>query len=106
ECEALARPLGDWWGTAMGCDARGAALLALGRPDEAVRAYQEAALYYHDLRLQGSEYRASTALADALEQAGAKPRAARALEAALALARTLGDAEGAKSIEERLGRLR
>jgi len=102
ESEALARPLGDWWGAAMAAGARGQALVALGRAEEGLGALAEAALLNHDLRLLGAEYQTLRMLADALDGAGKKERAQRALERAAALAETLGDKEGLKALKARL----
>jgi hypothetical protein len=43
ECAELARPLGDWWGTAMGVAAMGKAYELLDKKDEALSAYSLAA---------------------------------------------------------------
>ncbi len=106
ECENLARPLGDWWGTAMGASARGAAFSALGRAGEAIAALGSAANLYHDLRLASSEYAQWRSLAALLAQEGSKPRAALAAERALALAESLGDREGAEALAKLQAELR
>ena len=102
ECEELARPLGDWWGAAMGAGARGQALLKLGRNDQAVAALSEAALLNHDLRLLGTEYGAVRALAEALSAAKQPERERRALERACALAEELGDQKGLAELRAKL----
>ncbi len=104
ECEELARPLGDWWGTAMGAGARGRSLLVLGRHAEAVAALSEAVLLYHDLRLLDAEDGSLRLLADALGEAGLRQRERRARERASALADVLGDAAGAQALRTRLER--
>lgn len=105
ESEELARSLGDWWGTAIGASQRGRALLALGRHEEAVAAYSDAVLLFHDLRLLGAEYLNLLLLADSLNAAGQRERERHTLERARALHEVL-DSDGTHSaLTERLQRL-
>src|SRR6185369_5464187 len=64
ECRDLAQPLGDWWGTAMGLSAMGAAYEGLGKKEEALGAHSQAALIYGTLRLGGNAYRDMVASAE------------------------------------------
>lgn len=105
-CTALAEPLGDWWGTAMGLSAQGQALLLLGRAEEAVVPAGRSVLLYDQLGLAGAEYGALGTLVDALVATASWPRAHAACEQALTLAHTLGDDEGAARFAERLATIR
>ena len=69
-CIALARPLGDWWGTAMGLSALGEAKFHLARYEEALTAHAEARLLHHGLGLGGAEYRNLKSMASLLEGRG------------------------------------
>ncbi|RKY20646.1 MAG: hypothetical protein DRQ55_07015 [Planctomycetota bacterium] len=94
ECRDLALPLGDWWGGAMGLAMEGQMLLQLDRAAEAITPLEQARLIYADLGLSGSEYGVLVALADALATLERWPRTRVAADHAVALARSLGDADG------------
>ncbi len=79
ECTALAMPLGDWWGSAMGLGGEGQALLALERHDEALLAASRARLLNHQLGLAGAELQCLGVMLEAGRRLG---RHARALVAA------------------------
>ncbi|MBK7641609.1 MAG: hypothetical protein IPJ19_00940 [Planctomycetes bacterium] len=99
ECVERASALGDWWGTAMGYDAVGRAAQALGGMDDAITALSQARLLNHDLGLSGDEYEELGLLAD-LSIAGERwQRALVFVHDAQALAKALGDADGAKALE-------
>lgn len=98
ECHGLAVALGDWWGTAMGLGLEGSALGRKGEHAEAAAAFSRARLLNHQLGLVSSEYRALHGLAGALHAAGAHRRAHRACADGIALATTLGDAEGRRKL--------
>jgi hypothetical protein len=99
ECTSRALPLGDWWGAAMGLDAQGNAHKALGANEEALAAFTQARLVYHDLGLVGDEYQAARAIVDLCKTLGRNVRGRVTAEQALALAKALGDAKGAAEIE-------
>jgi len=99
ECTTRALPLGDWWGAAMGLDAQADAHQALGAHEDALAAFTQARLVYHDLGLVGDEYRTTRAIAELCARLGRAPRAREAAEQALALARQVGDAKGAAELE-------
>lgn len=88
-CLDLARPLGDWWGMAMGHTGRGQALEKLGRLEEALAAHQAARLIYHDFHLS-SELNNLRAMARLLVKLDRKPRARVTVKRALVLAKALG----------------
>jgi tetratricopeptide (TPR) repeat protein len=98
-CVALAQPLGDWWGTAMGLTAVGKAERALGNVAGAAAALGLAAQLDHDLRLRGAEYANLRDLAAVLSDSGSARRALEAAGRALALARELGDSKGEAELE-------
>ncbi|MGE3163547.1 MAG: hypothetical protein AB7O52_01425 [Planctomycetota bacterium] len=101
-CTELARPLGDWWGSAMGWSAIGAALEPLGRLDEAVAAHGAARMIYSDLGLVGAEYRSLRAQGRVLVELGRLPHAILSLGEAIVLARRLEDAKGLGELESAL----
>lgn len=105
ECAELARPLGDWWGTAMGLAAMGKAYEQLEKQEEALSAYSLAALIYHDLRLLGAELPNVTATARLCVELGRKPRAEAAIARGLELATALGDPRSKGALEELKERL-
>ncbi|MCC6405569.1 MAG: hypothetical protein IT453_00285 [Planctomycetes bacterium] len=105
ECRDLAQPLGDWWGTAMGLGAMGAAYEGLGKQADALNCHAQAAQIYHDLRLVGNEYQETAAVAKLCAELGRKPRAKVAATRALELAKQLGDADGAKVLEALVAKL-
>ncbi|MBL8858963.1 MAG: hypothetical protein JNL28_10690 [Planctomycetes bacterium] len=100
ECLQLARPLGDWWGTAMGFDAIAAAQAALGAHDKALEAASVARTIYHDLGLQGDEYIALQTMTTMCQKLGRTARAKVACDAALVLAKKFKDDDGQKRLEQ------
>ncbi|HZM00175.1 MAG TPA: hypothetical protein VFD43_07990 [Planctomycetota bacterium] len=100
ECVALAEPLGDWWGTAMGFSVTGDALSALGRHDEALVALGRARALHHDLGLSGAEYGNLRAMVEALRAQGGGRRLQELARQGALLGRALGDAAGAALLEE------
>ncbi|TAJ24056.1 MAG: hypothetical protein EPO68_02120 [Planctomycetota bacterium] len=105
ECVKLARPLGDWWGTAMGLTASAEAQEKLGKREEAVELHQQAWLIHRELGLRGDAYGNLAAMATLLADLGRNERARVSAERALEMARALGDAEGTTKLEELLKRL-
>jgi tetratricopeptide (TPR) repeat protein len=97
-CLDLARPLGDWWGMAMGHTGRGMALEKLGRYEEALAAQQEARQIYHSFRLS-SELGNLRAMARLLVKLERWPRARVTIERALIQARSMGR-RGERAIKE------
>jgi hypothetical protein len=89
-CRDLAEPLGDWWGTAMGLQLEGQALVALDRREEAVTPLARARLVYRELGLTASALRIEVELADLLLELGREPRARAMIEDGLSTARRLG----------------
>jgi tetratricopeptide (TPR) repeat protein len=100
QCLALAEPLGDWWGAAMGHSAAGQALAALGRHEEALVALGRARVLHHDLGLGGSEYGNLQGMVAELQALGGGPRLAELARQAAALGRALGDDDGAAALEK------
>jgi hypothetical protein len=104
ECIDRARPLGDWWGTAMGLSGVGAASEALGEHEQALDAWQQARLINEALGLKGEGYEATRGSARALSALDRRPRALRAIELGLAQALAFEDAAGrAELLELRAG---
>lgn len=104
ECVDRARPLGDWWGTAMGLAGVGAASEALGEHEQALDAWQQARLINEALGLKGEAYEATRGSARASSALDRRPRALRAIELALAQATAFEDAAGrAELLELRAG---
>lgn len=101
-CTDLARPLGDWWGAAMGWSGIGAAHEKLGNLEEAVAAHAAARLIYHDLALVGAEYRSLRGQCRVLLALGRLPHAINSLRDALVLAEQLQDAAGREELEASL----
>jgi len=99
QCVALAEPLGDWWGTAMGFSAAGQALSALGRHEEALVALGRARGLHHDLGLRASEYGNLQGMVQELQALGAGVRVRELARQAAQLGRDLGDTEGAARFE-------
>ena len=89
ETVVRARALGDWWGTAMGYGAQGAAQQALGNLDDALSAYSQARLLNHDLGLRHSEYENLQGMVNCLRALERWQRALPATEALVAYARAL-----------------
>ena len=88
-CLALAEPLGDWWGTAMGLQAEGMALAGLGRKAKAVTALSRARLIYRELGLTSSALRIEASLAAILIELDRQPRAKAMIHDGLATAKRL-----------------
>lgn len=105
ECAALAEPLGDWWGLGMGLSAQGGSLAELGNAAEALPLLARARHIHHQLGLVGSEYGNLRSMVELCAELGKTDRALVSLEAALALAETLGDAAGAEALRERRAQL-
>jgi len=110
ECIDLARPLGDWWGTAMGLAGVGTASEALGQHEQALDAWQQARLINEALGFKGESYEALLGSARALCALDRRPRALRAIELGLAQAQMFGDEAGRAALlglraglEERAG---
>ena len=101
ECLSLARPLGDWWGTAMGFDAIAAAQEALGQHEKALEAASVARTIYHDLGLEGDEYSALQSMTSMCQKLGRIARAKVSCDAAIALAKRLKDDDGQKRLEQK-----
>lgn len=93
-CVALARPLGDWWGTAMGLSASGQAHARLGHAELALEALSQSRLLNHELGLAGSEYSDLLQMAQLCTSLGRRDRALVAIERGLKLGDELGDADG------------
>jgi tetratricopeptide (TPR) repeat protein len=104
ECVRLARPLGDWWGTAMGLGILGASELQRGNAEAALEALSQARLINHDLRLLDDELECLLGMTDALLQLGRMPRANACAEQGLALAITIANPEAKKAFEERIAK--
>jgi len=100
ECAALAEPLGDAWGTAMGFSAAGQALAALGRHEEALVALGRARTLHHDLGLSGSEYGNLKEMVKAAQSLGRAARVAELARQGAALGRALGDEQGAAELDQ------
>jgi hypothetical protein len=67
-CTALALPLGDWWGTAMGLGLSGAAQLELGDTETALADLSRARLINQALGLSGAELQALGGMLACLEK--------------------------------------
>jgi tetratricopeptide (TPR) repeat protein len=104
ECLKLARPLGDWWGTAMGLGIVGQAEAQRGNAEAALEALSQARLINHELQLLGDELECLLGMTDALLKLGRNPRAVACAEQGTALAASLGDSEAKKAFEERLAK--
>ncbi len=102
----LARPLGDWWGSAMALGVMGQAHLQLGHKLEALDCAGQAHLIDHDLRLVQAEYTSLDVIVRSATALGRVERALVAAEAGLALARQLGEEAGAAAYEKALADLR
>ena len=102
----LARPLGDWWGSAMALGVMGQAHLQLGQKLEALECASQARLIDHDLRLVQAEYTSLDVIVRAATALGRVERALVAAEAGLALAHQLGEEAGAAAYEKALTDLR
>ncbi len=102
----LARPLGDWWGSAMALGVMGQAHLQLGHKPEALDCASQAHLIDHDLRLLQAEYTTLDVIVRSATELGRVERALVAAEAGLALARQLGEETGAAAFEKAIVDLR
>jgi len=91
DCVAKAQPLGDWWGTAMGYSAIGAAQKGLGDSEQALTAFTTSRAIYHDLRLGGAELKCTLEMAALLKQAGTTMRLKVTCQQGIALAEKLGN---------------
>jgi tetratricopeptide (TPR) repeat protein len=105
ECVALARPLGDWWGTAMGLTASAEAQEKLGKTEAAADLHAQAWLIHRELGLRGDAYGNLASMARLYADLGRTERARVSAERALEMARALGDAEGTAKLEELVKRL-
>ncbi len=105
ECVRLARPLGDWWGTAMGLGILGQAEMQRGNAEAALEALSQARLINHDLRLLDDELECLLGMTDSLLQLDRSPRAKASAEQGLALASAIGNAEAKKAFEERVAKV-
>ncbi len=75
QCRALAEPLGDWWGTAMGLRLEGTAQASRGEAEQAATSLAEARLIFRELGLTSSAVRIEADLASILLELGRRPRA-------------------------------
>ena len=91
DCLAKAQPLGDWWGTAMGYSAIGAAQKGLGDTEKSLMAYTSSRAIYHDLRLGRSELNCTVEMAKLLKEANNTVRARVTCMQGIVLAEKLGD---------------
>lgn len=91
DCVAKAQPLGDWWGTAMGYSAIGAAHKGLGDTEQALTAFTMSRAIYHDLRLGAAELNCNLELAALLKQTGNTIRLKVTCQQGIALADKLGN---------------
>jgi len=105
ECAALAEPLGDWWGLGMGLSAQGGSLAEAGNAAEALPLLARARHIHHQLGLVGSEYGNLRSMIELCAELGKTDRALVTLDAALALAETLGDGDGAAALRARRAQL-
>lgn len=104
ECLRLARPLGDWWGSAMGLGVVGHAEAQRGNAEAALEALSQARLINHDLRLLDDELECLMGMSDALVKLGRVPRATACAEQGIALATALANAEAKQAFEDRLAK--
>jgi hypothetical protein len=75
ECTALALPLGDWWGCAMGLGGSGSFKLELGDAKGGLSDLSRARLINQSLGLRGSELRNLKGMLACLTELGHTPRA-------------------------------
>ncbi len=99
-CRELAAPLGDWWGAQMGWEAEARALEASGEKEEALAAWSRVRMVATTISLAGDEYEATTRVAELSAELGRVERARAAVDAAIALAKELGDDAGRKALEK------
>lgn len=100
ECLQLSGPLGDWWGSAMGCDAIASAQAALENHEKALESAAFARTIYHDLGLEGDEYTVLQTMIEACRKLGRTARAKVACDSAIVLAKKLKDDDGQKRLEQ------
>jgi len=98
-CRELAAPLGDWWGAQMGWEAEARAHDALGAKEEALGGWSRVRMVARTLSLVGDEYEATSRVAHLAAELGRSERARAAIDAALALAKEVGDEKGRASLE-------
>ena len=106
DCLAKAQPLGDWWGTAMGYSAIGAAQKGLGDTEKALTAYTSSRAIYHDLRLGGSELSCTVEMVALLKQSGNTGRAKVTCQQGIALAERLGNSSVKTQLSQTLATLK
>jgi len=102
-CRELAAPLGDWWGAQMGWEAEARALEASGAKEEALAAWSRVRMVATTISLTGDEYEATTRVAHLAAELGRVERARAAAQAAIALAKELGDEAGRAALEKLVG---
>lgn len=106
-CRELAAPLGDWWGAQMGWEAEARALESSGAKEEALAAWSRVRMVATTIALAGDEYEATAKVAELAAGLGRTERARAAAQAAIALAKALGDDAGRAALErlvqEKLG---
>ena len=101
-CRDVARPLGDWWGTAMGWSAIGRAQARLGQAEPALEALSVSRLTYQGLGLDRSAYRCQLDMVPLLVELERYPRARYTIRSALVVAEQSGDTKGrARLLEQR-----
>lgn len=99
-CRELAAPLGDWWGAQMGWEAEARALEASGEHESALAAWSRVRMVATTISLVGDEYEATSKVAELSAELGRTERARAAAQAAIALAKELGDADGQRALEK------
>ncbi|MDZ4774165.1 MAG: hypothetical protein SGI72_13630 [Planctomycetota bacterium] len=105
ECLQLTGPLGDWWGSAMGCQAIALAQKELGNHEKALESAAFARVLYHDLGLVADEYEVVVLMADECQALKRIPRAKASLVRAIELATRLKDDDGLKRLTDTLAQL-
>ncbi len=98
ECLQLTGPLGDWWGSAMGCQAIALAQKELKNHEKALESAAFARIIYHDLGLATDEYDVLQLMIDECQALRRRPRARASVDRALELAKLLKDDEGLKRL--------
>ena len=102
DCLAKAQPLGDWWGTAMGYAAIGAAHKGLGSAEKSLTAFTSSRAIYHDLRLGRAELSCTLEMVTLLKQQGNAVRGKVTCSQGIALAERLGDSVAKAKLTETL----
>lgn len=105
DCVTKAQPLGDWWGTAMGYSAIGAAQKGLGNVEKALTAFTSSRAIYHDLRLGGAELNCTVEMVALLKQRGSMERAKVTCQQGIALAERLGNTSAKAQLSQTLASL-